>query len=245
MGALIPALLWHGLLQAADMNAKEILDRIDDIWRGNSSRAVFTMKIHTRHWDRNLTMQSHSLGKDYSLIVIQLPEKERGTTTLKVKNDIWNYLPKVDRSIKIPPSMLLSAWMGSHFTNDDLVKESRMSEDYTYKVSFEGKRRGEEIYELTLVPKPNAPVVWGKIEVEVRKVDYMPLVELYYDEKGKVARRSTFGDFKMMGGKMIPAQMTIAPESSDQEYTTIITQKIEFDLPIKEDFFSLSRLKSK
>ncbi len=226
----------------AAKTAKEILDSIDDMWRGASSASIIRMEVKTAHWHRTLRMQSYSLGKDYSLIMIRLPKKERGTATLKVKQQIWNYLPKVNRTVKVPPSMLASSWMGSHFTNDDLVKESRMTEDYTFKITFTGKRAGEAIYEITLTPKPKAPVVWGKVIVEVRQKDYMPTVERYYDEQGKLVRTATFADFSVVDGKPMFKSMKMVPKDKQNEFTAVTLEKIQFNLPLKADFFTLKNL---
>ena len=225
------------------IQAREILDRIDDIWRGQSSHSTFSMEIVSTHWRRKLKMQNYSLGKDYSLIIIEQPKKEKGTATLKIKNDIWNYLPKTDRTIKLPPSMLLAQWMGSHFTNDDLVKDSRMADDYDYDITFEGDRQGRKIYEITLIPKAAAAVVWGKIVVEVEQKELMPLRQVYYDENGNKARQSEFADFKMMDGKLIPCRMTITPVDKPGESTTVITDHIDFDIGITPAFFSLQQIR--
>jgi hypothetical protein len=228
------------------LSAEALLDQIDDLWRGRSSKGQYTMQIQTEHWQRTLTLQTYTLEKDYSLIFIKRPKKEEGTATLKVKNEIWNYLPKVDRVIKIPPSMLNAGWMGSHFTNDDLVKQSRLADDYTAEITYHGPRTGsygnQIIYELTLIPKPSAPVVWGKIIAEVYASNLMPLVEYFYDERGKLARTVRFDGVKVMDGKKIPTRMEIALADKPKEFTIITTDAIDFDIALQETFFSLQRL---
>ncbi len=136
-------------------SAREIVDRVDRLLRGETSHGVASMEVVTQ---RTLEMEIWSLGTEYALIRILAPKKEEGTATLKAGDQIWNYLPKVDRTIKIPPSLMLGSWMGSHFTNDDLVKESRMIEDYDIAIGFEGDRDGVEVWEFVLTPKPEAAV---------------------------------------------------------------------------------------
>ena len=187
-------------LTAADRHSpRAIIDRVDQVLRGDSSRGVATMRVITRHWERSLTMEVWSLGADYSLVRVLSPAKEAGTSTLKASRDIWNYLPKVDRTIKIPASMMMGSWMGSHFTNDDLVKESRLVEDYEIETGFEGTRENVRVWEFTLTPRPEAAVVWGKIEYRVRQRDFMPLQARYFDEEGELVRTLTFSDFRRMG----------------------------------------------
>ena len=176
----------------ATQTPAQIVDRVDQLLRGASSTGSLTMSITTRQWSRSLDMNIWSLGTDYALMRVTAPAKDAGTATLKVKNDVWNYLPRVDRTIKIPPSLMAGAWMGSHFTNDDLVKESRLVVDYDIALGFDGERDGTRVWEFALTPKPGAAVVWGKIVMQVRQADLMPLWERYYDDAGKLARTITF-----------------------------------------------------
>jgi hypothetical protein len=233
------------LLLTAPESAREIIDRVDRLLRGDSSHGVAVMEVVTENWERSLTMEMWSLGVEHSLVRILAPPKEAGTATLKAGDDIWNYLPKVDRTIKIPASMMMGSWMGSHFTNDDLVKDSRLVEDYDIEIGFEGSRDGVEVWELVLTPRPEAAVVWGRIEYQVRKADLMPVWARYYDEDGKPARGLTFGEFETMGGRLVPTLMDMRPEDKPGERTTVRYQKLEFGVPIDESFFSLQNLKSR
>jgi hypothetical protein len=141
--------------------------------------------------------------------------------------------------------MMMANWMGSHFTNDDLVKESRLSEDYDSEITFEGDRDGEEIYEITLIPKPDAPVVWGRIEFTVLKDELMPLKGLYFDEDGVLVRTMTFSDIRVMAGRRIPAVMELIPEDKPGERTVITYGSLELGLNLKPDFFSRQTLTRK
>ena len=223
--------------------ADEIIDYVDRLLRGNSSQGTIVMDIVTENWSRSLAMDVWSLGKEYSLVRVNSPKSEAGTATLKIDNQVWNYLPRADRTIKIPPSLMMGSWMGSHFTNDDLVKESQLIEDYDIEISFDGERDGEPVWEFTMTPKPEAPVVWGRIEQQVRQGDVMPTWAKYYDEDGNLSRVMIFSEFKTMGGRLVPSVMTITPEDKPTESTTIIYSDIEFDVGLDEDFFSLRNLK--
>jgi outer membrane lipoprotein-sorting protein len=229
---------------AGQGSAREIMDRVDRLLRGESSYGVAKMTVVTRHWERELTLEIWSLGTDYALIRIVAPKKEAGTATLKVGDDIWNYLPRVDRTIKIPPSLMMGAWMGSHFTNDDLVKESRLVEDYEIEIAFEGKRNGVDVWEFRLTPKPEAAVVWGRIEYQVRKADLMPTWARYYDEDGTLVRTLTFSDYRTMGGRLVPTLIRMQPEDKPNEHTTVRYLELDFDIDIDESFFSLRALRS-
>lgn len=221
----------------------DIIDKVDRILRGDSSRGSATMEVVTEHWSRSISMEVWSLGTEYSLVRVTKPAKEAGTATLKAEKDIWNYLPKVDRTIKVPASMMSGAWMGSHFTNDDLVKESRLVEDFDIVISFEGERDGAEVWEFTLTPKPEAAVVWGSIEYQVRKADYMPVWARYYDEDHVLARTMEFSEFQVMGGRKVPAVMNMQPADKPGERTTMLYDNLEFDVDLERSFFSLQTLK--
>jgi len=189
-----------------------------------------------------MTMEIWSLGNDFSLVRIQAPAREAGTATLKADQDIYNYLPKVDRTIKIPASMMGGSWMGSHFTNDDLVQESRLVDDYDIELSFDGDRDGIVIWEFVLIPKAEAAVVWGRVEYEVRQADYMPLGVRYYDEDGELARMMEFSDFVTLGGRTVPRIMMMRPADKPGEHTSMRYENLEFDVNLDESFFSLRTL---
>jgi len=240
--AVASALVGTAVAEEPPRSGREILDRVDDLFRGNSAHGDMTMTVTTAHWTRTLSLEFWSRGTDKSLVRILAPTKEKDTATLRVGNDLWNYLPKVKRVIKLPSSMMSAQWMGSHFTNNDLVKESRMAEDYTFEQSFTGARDGEEVIEITCLPKPDAAVVWGKVVVRVRRSDYLPLAIPYYDEKMQLARTMTFSDFRTLGGRLLPAKVTVVPADKPAESTVVSYNSIEFDAPLDDDAFSLRNL---
>jgi outer membrane lipoprotein-sorting protein len=242
---LVLTLLSVPTLARGQESARDIIDRVDRIMRGESSHAIATMDVVTANWERSITMEIWSLGTEYALIRITAPLKEAGTATLKAGDDIWNYLPRVDRSIKIPASLMMGSWMGSHFTNDDLVKESRLVEDYDIEIEFEGERDGVAVWEFRLTPKPEAAVVWGRIVYQVRKADLMPTWARYYDEDGTLVRVLTFSDYRVMGGRLIPSMMDMVPQDKPTERTSIRYSEIEFNIDIDRSFFSLRSLRSR
>ena len=225
--------------------AREIIDRVDRLLRGESSRGRITMEITTEHWSRSLDMEVWSLGVEHSLVRVQSPAREAGTATLKAGQEVWNYLPRVDRTIKVPPSLMMGSWMGSHFTNDDLVKESRIVDDYDFEISFEGEREGVEVWEFQLTPRPEAPVVWGRIDEQVRKADLMPTWVRYYDEDGGLVRTMTFSGYRTMGDRLVPASMLVIPADKPEEHTVLTYHELDFGISLDENFFSLRNLRAR
>jgi len=227
------------------LRADKILREVDDLWRGESSQGRLTLEVKTAHYTRKISMQAWSKGKEKSLVIILAPKKEKGTATLKSGSNIFSYLPKTDRTIRLTAGMMMGSWMGSHFTNDDLVKESRMSEDYDASITFEGKNDGVDIIEFTLTPKTEAAVVWGKIVMKVRSDNHMPVKSLYFDEDMAVARSMFFYDVKKMGGRLFPSVLKIVPSDKPEEYTKLTYHEMEFDIDLDDSFFSIAQLKRK
>jgi hypothetical protein len=249
----IPALLALSLalsagpsLRAApaqsDPRAVALLRTVDDLWRGDASHEVMRMHIKTVHYERTLKLEAWSKGKYRTLVSILAPAKDAGTMTLKNNDAIYTYLPRTDRTIKLNAGMMGGSWMGSHFTNDDLVKGSRLSEDYISTVSFEGSRGGRQVIELTLVPRPDAAVVWGKIVTVLDAADKMPLLSTYYDEDLKPARSMEFGAIKDFGQRKAPSSMRLVPAGLPGESTELDYESLQLDAGVTDDTFSLARL---
>lgn len=236
------------------VTAKELLKQTDDLYRGQSSQSTIEMNIKNRRWERSLVMKVWSKGTDRSLLKILKPKKEKGVTTLMVKKNVWNYLPKVDRVMKVPSSMMSGSWMGSHFSNDDLVKNSRFEKDYTFVITqrpqdtqrpenTEGPKDGTGSYIIECTPKPNAPVVWGKVVVEIDGKTRIPLSQRFFDEKGELIRTLTYSNIQTIDGRHIPLHMRLEPNKKKGEYTEIIQRELKFDIDIPDSAFSMQSLR--
>jgi outer membrane lipoprotein-sorting protein len=226
-----------------DPDLAELLNSTDDLQRGESSMARIEMHIKTARFERTVAMTAWSEGTDKSLMIIESPAREKGIATLKVGDNIWNYLPKVDRTMKVPASMMSGAWMGSHFSNDDLVKENRLSEEFTYALTSRPPDNPEKAWVIELKPKPDAPVVWGRVVVRVRDADRLPIDMRYYDEDDKLVRTLSYDDVRVMGGRRVPARMRVVPADKPGEFTEITYQELQFDVPIPASTFTLQSLR--
>ena len=228
-----------------DPRIDEIIDTMDDLYRSESSYAHMQMQIVTKHWERTLEMEAWTEGLDKTFIRVLSPRKEAGMGTLRLDREMWNYLPKVNKVIKVPPSMMSSSWMGSDFTNDDLVSEVTLADDYTVEFTTIASPREGVLY-LKATPHEGVPVVWGYYIMAVQEESYLPLWEEYYDEKGQAMRRAEFSDVRTFGGRTLPTTMTMIPQSKEKEgnRTVIRYEEIEFDIPIGSDVFSLRNLRS-
>lgn len=233
----------------ANINAQEskdagkIIDKANQLMRGNSSYMEATMKIVRPNWDRTLSFKAWAKGTEYSIIYITAPAKEKGQVFLKRDKEMWNWVPSIERLIKIPPSMMMQSWMGSDMTNDDLVKESSIVEDYDHKVIGEETIEGYDCYKLELVPKEEAAVVWGKIITWISKDQYYTLKNEYYDEFGDLINREVLSKIKDVGDRTIPTFFEMNPVNKEGNKTTMEFEKIEFNMLIKDGFFSIQNMK--
>ncbi len=244
--ALILSFVFAGMAAAqapTKLDIDSLLHHIDELYRSNASYSELEMDITTPHWERTLAMKAWTEGLKKTFIRITSPEKEKGVATLRVGSEMWNYLPKTNKVIKIPPSMMMSSWMGSDFTNDDLVKEFSLFEDYSYKRIYPDSGRSNTIF-VNCIPHPDLPVVWGNIVVAVRAVDSIPLWQKYYDEQGKLMRVLEYSDVKTFGSRVIPATMTMIPQEKEGHKTVIRYLTIDFNPHFSEDIFSLRNLHS-
>lgn len=228
--------------------AKLLEESVDNLYRSDGdekgSVAVVVMKVKTSRWNRTLKMKTWAKGEEKSLIRIMEPKKEAGVTTLKNGDNIWNYLPKVDRTIKVPAGMMSGSWMGSHFTNDDLVQEARYSDDYKLKIVGRPVA-GKGNWMIEAVPNPNAPVVWGKVTITIRAIDKLPTKTQFFDERGTLIRTMEYLDIQDVDGRKIPMRMKLTPADKPTEYTEFIQEKIAFDVDIPDSTFTLQALKKK
>ncbi len=228
--------------QPPDPPLEVLMRATDDAMRGESSESRITMRIRTQRWQRELRLHVVSEGSERALVRIEAPAKERGTATLKVEQNIWNYLPNVDRTIKVPASMMQAAWMGSHFTNDDLVHESRYSEDFEC-VYRERPADQSGHWLVRCVPLPDAPVVWGAIDARFRARDMLLDQAEYYDERERLVRTIRYEDFGPLGGRTLPRRMRVIPTDDAGEFTEIVYEEHAFDVVLPPATFSLQSLR--
>lgn len=229
-------------VRAQEPEGREILDRVERLLWGRTVQGEYEMSITTPRWQRTLTLRVWMERPRRSFVRILSPAKEAGIGSLRIGSEMWNYLPSVERVIKIPPSMMLQPWMGSDFTNDDLVKESSILDDYTHKVVGTTTVEGQEAYQVEATPKPDAAVVWGRVLYLVRKRDLMPLKQEYFSERGELVRVMDFFDVRSLGGRVLPTRWQMRPVAKPGNVTTIVLKDVVFDQPVGEAIFTQRNL---
>ena len=216
-----------------------LLARLDDLYRSKSSIARVEINVTTPRSTRSLRMQGWTRGLDEALFVIEAPPRDEGTATLRVGPNLWNYLPRIARTIRVPPSMMLGSWMGTDFTNDDLVKESSLLKDFN--ASIDRRSTSPPGWWITLTVKPDVVGRWARIDILVTD-DLLPVEEHHFDRKGRLARTMVFDEIKVFSGRRLPAHMVLTPTGVEGQRTEMRYLDIQFDVPIPDETFSLSRL---
>lgn len=228
---------------ALAMDARELVQAAWDQFRGLASRSEVSMTIHRPDWERTLTMKAWTKGRSRSLIRILAPAKDRGNGTLKKKQEMWTYNPKINRVIKLPPSMMAQAWMGSDFSNNDLAKSDSLLEDYTHRITGSEVQGGKTVYHLESVPKPGAPVVWGMQRLKIRE-DSILLSEEFLDEELEPVKIMTTSAIQTMGGRLFPKVWIMKKSGAGDEYTRLNHHWVEFLADLPDRVFTLRSLRS-
>jgi len=231
------------LSEKSEFDLEAAVEYFEDMYRSDSSISEAELTVTKPRRERTLRMKAWTSGQEKALIVIQSPAREQGTATLKVGNNLWNYLPRIKRTIRVPPSMMLGSWMGSDFTNDDLVRESSFKEDYAY--GLEGRSEEPAGWLIRFDAKPDLVGLWNRIELVVSEDGHIPLQARYYDRKDRLSRTIYWSEVKEFDGKNIPSRMTIVPETEEDQKTEMVYFDIRFDVDIPESTFSLSKLEQK
>ena len=225
-------------------DAREIIKKADEKMQGEeTSQSTMTMTIVRPTWQREVTFKSWTKGRDYSLALVTAPAKEAGQTFLKRETEMWNWNPTINRLIKLPPSMMSQGWMGSDFSNDDLLKESSIVVDYTHTIIGKEEIDGWDCYKIELIPLEDAAVVWGKIFKWIAKEEFLQMKTEYYDEDDYLIKTELAYDMKTMGGRLIPSKFELIPEEEEGHKTVVVMDDITFNEPIPDSFFSQQNMK--
>jgi len=243
LGSLL-LFLGYSAWQDPQMDATEIVRKANELVLGRSSQSTATMTVVRPTWSREVSMKTWSLGNDYYMILITAPAQDKGQVFLKSFNDMWNWIPGISRVIRIPPSMMGQNWMGSDFTNNDLVKASSIVDDYIHTVLGSEFIDGFDCYKIQLTPKPDAAVVWGKIITWIVKDKYYMLKTTFYDEDGELVNLETQSEIKHFGDRDLPSKLVMTPIKETGKQTILVFQQLAFDLPLKPDFFSQQTMKT-
>ncbi len=224
-------------------SAVDIIKKVEQTMRGNSNYSELKMTIVRPDWTREMTMKSWAKGEDYALIQITGPARDKGTMFLKRKNELWNWQPRISKTIKMPPSMLTQSWMGSDFSNDDLVRQSSFIEDFEHERLADQTIEGRDCYVVQLTPKEGVPVVWGSIKFWIDKKDYLQMKSEFYDEDEYLVSTIAFSKIKNMGGRPIPTVLTVTPAEDEDNKTIIEYLSLEFNKQYEDSFFTIQNMK--
>ena len=223
--------------------AKEIVTRAEENILGQSSKVDLTIEIVRPAWKRTLAVRTWSKGEQYSMMLIMAPPNDAGTVFLKRAREIWNWLPSIERAVKLPPSMMSQSWMGTDFTNDDLVKSSSRINDYNHKIAGDSLIGGRRCWKIEMIPLPEAAVVWSKVNIWIDRQDYLELRLEFFDEDGKLVNVLQCSEIRNLGGRLLPCKMEMIPVGKKGQETIITYNAAVFNQPIGEEFFTTGNMK--
>ncbi|MBI9066297.1 MAG: outer membrane lipoprotein-sorting protein [Salinivirgaceae bacterium] len=224
-------------------DAKEIIKKADDKFQGNSNKSEMSMSIIRPAYTRTIEFKNWSLDRDYFMTIVTAPAKDKGQVFMKHQNDMWNYMPAINRMIKLPPSMMSQGWMGSDYSNDDLVKQSSIVVDYDHTIAKSETINDHDCFKIVMIPHEDANVVWGKVIVWVDKALFIMHKSEYYDEEEYLVRTEIGKDIKVFDGRELPSIIEIIPADEEGHKTIIQIKSMDFDMDIKQSFFTQQNMK--
>ena len=238
--------LLAGLTAGADTEKREAKDIVRDAinhWRGTSSQGEMTMTIHRPDWERSMSMETWTRGEKQSLIRVTAPRKDRGNGTLMDDNNMWSFSPKINRVIKVPSSMMSQSWMGSDFSNKDISRADDIVDQYDHTLLSESDSDGHVAYEIESIPHEDAAVVWGK-EVLVVREDNVLIEHRFYDQDNELVKTLRTLEIGEMGGRTVAVHQRMEKVDTSDEWTEIIVDRVEFDVELSDNVFTLSNLRN-
>lgn len=239
------AAFWCSILTPAlAQDALAIVKKADDKMRGSSSLVELTIRTVRPTWSRSMDIKAWMKGTDFAMILVQSPARDKGIVFLKRRKEVWNWMPVLERHIKLPPSMMSQSWMGTDFTNDDLVKESSVVKDYTHQIAGDTLIEGRPCYIIVMTPKPEAAVVWSKLLVCIDKKDFLELHTRFYDEEGALINTMNAYEVKLMDGRLIPTRFEMIPADKKNQKTEMIYKSIRYNISIDDQFFNTEQMRS-
>jgi len=234
----------HFMAFGQELSPKEIIRKADEKFNGEkTSISTMSMTIVRPTWERTIEFRNWTSGREYALTLITAPAREKGQTFLKRQSEMWNWNPTISRLIKLPPSMMSQGWMGSDYTNDDILKESSVVNDYHHEIVAEEEYDGRMCWKIKMVAKEEAAVIWGYQIRWIDKKDFLFMKSELYDEEGYLVRTELGSVIKTMDGRLIPTHIELVPAEEEGQKTILDIKEIQFNVPIKDAFFSQQSMK--
>ncbi len=243
LGAIVTIFWLFGHNQTFGQTADEIVGKSENVMRGNTMHGVMRIKTIRPSWSREMRINIWLKGNDFAMVLVKSPEKDKGITFLKRKKEVWNWMPDIERTIKLPPSMMAQSWMGTDYSNDYLVKQSSLTLDFESLLEKDSTIDSRNCWKVVLTSKENAAVVWGKVILFIDKTDYLQLRNEYYDEDGAILNIVNASKIQNMGGRMIPTVFEMIPTDKTGNRTVLTYESALFDTNIEDTFFTTANMK--
>lgn len=243
MVLMIAAALPVGTM-AAGLTGDEILKKVDGILEAESTIMEATMttvdaKGVSKSSQMIIYVKKGADGKNRTLIHYLSPAVDKGTKFLSLGNvnQMWMYLPKVEKTIRIAGSMVKQSMMNSDFSYEDLMDRSNFSEFYTAQVLGNEAIDGENCYVLELKAKKGS-ANYRRLKLWVRQDNFIPAKEEFYSGSGKLIKVSTQTGITTMDGRLVPTRITFKDLDQKGHQTILIIENFRFKADIPERYFT-------
>ncbi|MGE0786730.1 MAG: outer membrane lipoprotein-sorting protein [Sandaracinaceae bacterium] len=218
----------------------DISRRLDTMWTSDSSIARIELHVVRSSGERSLRMRAWTHGTNRALVVVESPERERGTATLRRDRNLWTYLPRVARTMRVPPSMMLASWMGSDFTNDDLTQSASYREDFDGSIA--GRSDSPAGWLFRYEARDGVVGLWRRVDFVISDDGLLPIEARYFDRRMRLSRTMRFDDVRRVDGRTIPTRLSLQPVDRPDEHTELRYLDIDFDANVPDSTFSLTEL---
>jgi outer membrane lipoprotein-sorting protein len=223
--------------------AEDLVAGALDLIRGQTSYTELTMIIHRPEWERTSSLVAWTRGREDALIRFTAPARDAGNATLKQGEKMWTYTPKLNRTIRLPYSLMSQSWAGSDFSYNDLSRTDDLLKHYSLTITDRREEDDHVIYTIEAVPDDNAPVVWGKEEWVLRD-DYVLVSQTFFDQALEPLKRMETLEIGELGGRVMPLVMRMQKLDEPEKYTQITYDSAAFDIEIEDRTFTVFSLQS-
>jgi outer membrane lipoprotein-sorting protein len=226
------------------LSAEEIIQRVDDNRVYTSIEYQATMTISMGDKVREKSFFGYARGEDHAYIEFIAPARDKGTRFLKLGEEMWMYIPAVEKPTKIAGHMLRQSLMGSDFSYDDFTENDRLIELYDIELIGVDTIEDRPCYVLELVAKVEE-VTYYRQKLWVSQDDYIPIKTELYARSGKLMKEFRVLETKVIGSYNFPVRIKMTNKLRQSTFTELVFQKIDLDVSIPSNIFTKAYLERK
>ncbi len=239
-------LLIVGSVEAQD--ARQIVAESENRSRSKSQQYEGTLevigasnKISLKRWEYR---RIGSYGTSKAILRFTAPAEVKGVALLIVNHtdrasDQWMWTPAIERDRRIAAQDRSTRFFGTDFSFEDL--EERDVDQFDYSLAGEDSIDGAPCWKIESKPKQSKSSQYTSSLVWVRKDNYVAAqIESY--SKDKLIRRIHYSDIQNVSGIWTPRTVEVY-DANRKSRTVLKLEKLEYNVPMKEEDFTLEALR--